>query len=211
MANSDCYFCIVKNSKVAISLGTIGNPFGCCQKCHSLTCGSHGDRLPHNQFMCLICDTTLASTSSAAVAETAEPEESPADRIIREDEEVKEKIIDRLSLSYNPKTDLLVSSLDQYIERTSRNNREKLNDFRRGHEIIWTEERYYPSLRVSDITFAQLRAAIESFPPNAKDLLFAAVLLVQRTEVELKTLYPDILLDIADLVIIKPMRENNDE
>jgi hypothetical protein len=193
MPNADCYFCVIKKYTVSTPIGIVQNPFGVCQKCHSFACGSHGARMSYGAFKCLICDTSLASTSSAALAKESKTEQSSASTIIQRDEELKRKIIEELLFSYNHKTDLLVSNLDEFIEHTSRANQEKLRNFHEKYKFRWNDEDEYQR---------QLHRIIETFPPDAKDLLFASILLVQDTEPELQKLYPDILLEIANSLTI---------
>jgi hypothetical protein len=49
---------------IKTSIGTIDVPVGLCQKCSSLSCGSHGERTGAPAFLCILCDTNLQASSA---------------------------------------------------------------------------------------------------------------------------------------------------
>ena len=51
-----CLFCTLGTRSLANPLGTTNDPMGCCKICHSLACGSHGQRNGGKPaFECVIC------------------------------------------------------------------------------------------------------------------------------------------------------------
>jgi hypothetical protein len=59
-----CLLCRYVIPAIKTSIGTIDVPVGLCQKCSSLSCGSHGERTGAPAFLCILCDTNLQASSA---------------------------------------------------------------------------------------------------------------------------------------------------
>jgi hypothetical protein len=58
-----CLLCRYKVAPIATQIGTVDVPVGLCQKCSSLSCGSHGERSTAPAFLCILCDASLKAAS----------------------------------------------------------------------------------------------------------------------------------------------------
>jgi hypothetical protein len=59
-----CLLCRYKIPAIKTQIGTVDVPVGLCQKCSSLSCGSHGERTGTPAFLCILCDSSLQASSA---------------------------------------------------------------------------------------------------------------------------------------------------
>jgi hypothetical protein len=59
-----CLLCRYTIPAIKTPIGKVDVAIGLCQKCNSLSCGSHGERTSTPAFLCILCDKNLKASSA---------------------------------------------------------------------------------------------------------------------------------------------------
>jgi len=188
MPSAHCYLCIYKEPAPNYTVGSSYNPLGSCNNCSAFACDYHGYRLSIGSFECRLCDSSLPAASAAHLALESQ---SSVVGLSFEELDLRQEIIEALLILYHPNTIFFyVRNLRAFLELRPDIN-DDFGNFREKYEIQWKEN---PDSQ-------KLRRVIESFPDDAQDLIYVAIVLYNQ--LQFTAPLPGILKRISNAIIFR--------